>query len=196
MKLTEAKLKKLILEQMDELNSDSDFETGKALEFLKKLLDRLPKYPEPENTDIVLYQVDERNRMYNTYSNNKHNKLNDILEVAIDSLERESAGIGGYREWEELEIQRSINTGWVDSDDFGNWTILYFRMKRNGEKYFSLEQIFGGHRPRSTFTYYSGNEISTDALVELLTLSSFPMRRRLIDFLHTFGKETQDSATL
>ena len=187
MKLTESKLKQLILEQM------SEFELSNLIALLEELQDRLP-----ENSDILVGLHESGGDYINFTSTSK---VKESFQAAIDSLAREIEGTATDTEWDHMVIERLIQTsGYGSIGPFNGNVMAHLYIERNGNKWFDLAQFdeegFPARHKDEPVIYFEGDEISTPALVELMTSPAEDILEMLNDLINTSGTETQDSALL
>jgi len=187
MKLTEAKLKQLILEQM------SEFELGNFIALLEELQVRLP-----ENSDILVGLHESGGDYINFTSTSK---VKESFQAAIDSLDRESKGNATDTEWDHMVIEKLIRTSDYGSiGPFSGNVMAHLYIERNGNKWFDLTQFdeegFPARYKDEPVIYFEGDEISTTGLVDLMASPAEDILEMLNDFINTYGTETQDSALL
>jgi len=191
MKLTEAKLKQLILEQM---NEDEFKQLNKLIEYLQFLQQFFSSLPDDIQFEIDVHLRKESGLIsYIRGLDDLRSPLRDRFQVAIDSLARETEEPSAKKEWHFVTISR-----WYDvprasglPGDIQSELQIY----RDGSKHFAITQF--DRDENELFNYYEGNDISTRGLEDYMASDDVEM---IIEFakehIKINGKTTLDSSTL
>ena len=188
MKLTEAKLKQLILEQMNE------FQLGQLIEYLEELQNIFSNLPEDKQFEIDVYLRKENGIISNIKGlDYLRSPLRERFQAAIDSLAREIEGTPVAPEWHFITIGRWYTVSLGESRMPGDIE-PELKIYRDGSKRFVITQF--DREENELFNYYEGNDISTRGLVDFMTSDEASMADFAKDHINTHGKTTLDSSTL
>jgi len=181
MKLTEAKLKQLILEQM------SEFELSQFIEYFEQLQTFLPS---GHGIQVERGRRDGQ-KATKPQGINTMSPTEESFQAAIDSLAREIEGTATDTEWDYVTIEKDFRTQRLGLE--GDISCLLV-IERTGRKSFYLTQW--REWDEDEIQYYQGNEISTNALANFMTSTDEDMYEFAQDHLNTYGEKTQRSETL
>lgn len=181
MKLTESKLKQLILEQM------SEFELSQFIEYFEQLQTFLPS---GHGIQVDLGRRDGQ-KATKPQGINAMSPAEDSFQAAIDSLAREIEGTATETEWDYVTIEKDFRTQRLGLE--GDISCLFI-IERSGRKSFYLTQWRDWDEDE--LQYYQGNEISISALTNFMTSTDEDMFEYAQHHLNTYGEKTQRSETL
>ena len=181
MKLTESKLKQLILEQM------SEFELSQFIEYFEQLQTFLPS---GHGIRVDLGRRDGQ-KATKPQDINALSATEDSFQAAIDSLAREIEGNATDTEWDYVTIEKDFRTQRLGL--VGDISCLLV-VERSGKKTFYLTQWRDWDEDE--IQYYEGNEISINALANFMTSGDEDMFEFAQDHINTYGEKTQSSETL
>lgn len=186
MKLTVAKLKQLILEQMGE------FELSNLIAYLEELQHVFSSLPPDKQDSIIIDLRNENNIVARIEGLNYRSPLSDWFQTAIGSLVREiDLGPAQEPEWHFMTISRWYSVGELEMQgDIEPRLEIY----RNGSKRFMITQF--NTEEDELFNYYEGNDISTRALVAFMASDDISIEDFAMDHIKTHGETTLDSSTL
>jgi hypothetical protein len=188
MKLTEAKLKQLIVEQMN------DFQLGQLIEYLEELQQTFSSLPENAQFEIDVYLRKENGIISNIKGlDYLRSPLQDRFQAAIDSLAREIEGTPVAPEWHFITINRWYTVSLGESGMPGDID-SELKIYRDGSKRFAITQF--DREENELFNYYEGNDISTSGLIDFMTSDEENMADFAKDHINTHGEATLDSSTL
>jgi len=181
MKLTEAILKQLILEQM------SEFELSQFIQYFEQLQTFLPS---GHGIQVDLGRRDGQ-KATKPQGMNTMSPTEDSFQAAIDSLAREIESAATDTEWDYVTIEKDFRTQRLGLE--GDISCLLI-IERTGRKSFYLTQW--REWDEDEIQYYQGNEISTNALANFMTSTDEDMYEFAQDHLNTYGEKTQKSENL
>jgi len=181
MKLTESKLKKLILEQM------SEFELEEFIYYFELLQTFLPS---GHGIRVDLGRRDGQ-KATKPQGINSLSATEDSFHAAIDSLDREIKGTSTQTEWDYVTIERDFRTQRLGL--VGDISCL-FVVERSGNKSFYLTQW--REWDEDEWEYYKGNEISINALARFMTSTDEDIVEFAHEHVRLYGEKTLRSETL
>ena len=184
MKLTEAKLKQLILEQL------GSFELGNLIAYLEELQAALSSvqnvYGDLGVTNAGGYAT-SLPRLQSYY----FSSLSDWFQLAIDSVAKEIEEGRHSRSWDNLTLTRLYET--KNLGHHGNVLITMILQKdKNIIFYFDQLEENGD----TDFSYFEGNSISTKALVDFFSASDEDILEFVKEQVRMHGEKTRDSSEL
>ena len=187
MKLTLAKLKQLILEQM---NEDEFEQLNKLIKYLQELQKIFSSLPEDTQNQIKVF-TRLKNTVVSASGVDFRSPLSDWFQVAINSLARETEDPSAKKEWHYITISRWYNVGESGlPGDIESELKIY----RDGIKRFAITQF--DRDENELFNYYEGNDISTRALEDYMTFDEETIIEFAKEHIKINGKTTLDSTTL
>jgi hypothetical protein len=189
MKLTVAKLKQLILEQM---NEDEFKQLNKLIKYLQELEKIFSSLPEDIQDQIDVYTRLE-NTVISASGVDFRSPLKDWFQVAIDSLARETEDPSAKKDWHFITISRWYTVSLGKSDMPGDIE-SQLKIYRDGSKRFTITQF--DRDENELFNYYEGNDISTRGLIDFMTSDEENMVGFAKEHIKMNGETTLDSATL
>ena len=181
MKLTESKLKKLILEQM------SEFELEEFIYYFEQLQTFLPS---GHGIRVDLGRRDGQ-KATKPQGINSLSATEDSFQAAIDSLAREIEGTATETEWDYVTIEKDFRTQRLGLE--GDISCLLV-VERSGKKTFYLTQW--REWDEDEIQYYEGNEISINALANFMTSTDEDMFEFAQEHVRVYGEKTQKSENL
>ena len=189
MKLTEAKLKQLILEQM---NEDEFGQLNELIEYLQSLQKFFSSLPEDIQFEIDVHLREESGIIsYIKGLDHFRSPLRDRFQAAIDSLALETEEPSTKKEWHFITISRWYNVGESGlPGDIESELKIY----RDGTKRFVVTQF--DREENELFNYYEGNDISTRGLDDFMTSDEEKILEFAKEHIEINGKTTLDSSTL
>lgn len=185
MKLTEEKLKQLIIEQL------GSFELGNLIAYLEELQQVFSSLPIDKQDEVDIDLRKKNGTIYYPGSLSFRSSLEEWFQPAIDSLAREIEGTAETKEWHSMAISR-----WYATGDSGMPGDIESELKiyRDGSKRFVITQF--DIEENELFNYYEGSDISTRGLVDFMSSDEESMTEFAKDHIKTNGETTLDSSTL
>jgi len=190
MKLTEAKLKQLILEQFD------SFKLVNLIAYLEELQTALSSAIGTIGYLGVGDHTENGKRLPNgtklpkTESYN-FQSLNDWFQLAIDSVAKEIEEGRHSGTWDYISLTRIYPLKLAGY--YGNVKLTMI-LDKYKYVFFKLDQL--DKSGNVEFSYFKGNSISTKALAGLLSASDMDILESVKEQSRLYGKETRDSSTL
>jgi len=184
MKLTEAKLKQLILEQL------GSFELGNLIAYLEELQAALSSvqnvYGDLGVTNAGGYAT-SLPRLQSYY----FSSLSDWFQLAIDSVAKEIEEGRHSKSWDNLTLTRLYET--KNLGHHGN-VLITMILQKDKNIIFYFDQL--DENGDTDFSYFEGNSISTKALVDFFSASDEDILEFVKEQFRMHGKKTMDSAEL
>jgi len=184
MKLTEAKLKQLILEQM------SEFELSNFIAYLEELQSALTSAQEVDGHLGTINAGGYGTELPRSASY-RFSSLSDWFQLAIDSVAKEIEEGRHSGSWDYLSLTRLYQTR--SPDQQGN-VLLSMILQKDGDVMFHFDQL--DEAGDIDFSYFEGKSISTKTLADFLSASDMDIFEFVKDHIKTHGETTLDSATL
>jgi len=184
MKLTEAKLKQLILEQL------GSFELGNLIAYLEELQAALSSvqnvYGDLGVTNAGGYAT-SLPRLQSYY----FSSLSDWFKLAIDSVAKEIEEGRDSRSWDNLTLTRLYET--KNLGHHGN-VLITMILQKDKNIIFYFDQL--DENGDTDFSYFEGNSISTKALVDFFSASDEDILEFVKEQYRMHGEKTRDSSEL
>jgi len=184
MKLTEAKLKQLILEQL------GSFELENLIAYLEELQTALSSAQEVDGligtTNAGGYATPlPRSESY------RFSSLSDWFQLAIDSVAKEIEEGRHSRSWDNLTLTRLYQTR--NLGYHGN-VLITMILEKDKNIMFYFDQL--DENGDVDFSYFEGNSISTKALADFFSASDEDILEFVKEQFRMHGEKTRDSSTL
>ncbi len=184
MKLTEEKLKQLIIEQL------GSFELGNTIAYLEELHSALTSAQEVDGLMGTINAVGYATSLPRTESY-RFSSLSDWFQLAIDSVAKEIEEGVHSGTWDYISLSRLYQT--QNLGHHGN-VLITMILQKDKSIIFYFDQL--GENGDVDFSYFEGNSISTKALVDFFSASDEDVLEFVKEQYRMHGEKTRDSSEL
>ena len=184
MKLTEAKLKQLILEQL------GSFELANLIAYLEELQTALSSAQEVDG-DMGTINAGGYGTLLPRSESYRFSSLSDWFQKAIDLVAKEIEEGEHSGTWNYISLSRLYETKKLGHH--GN-VLITMILQKDKSIMFHFDQL--DENGDVDFSYFEGNSISTKALADFFSASDEDILEFVKEQFRMHGKKTMDSSTL